>query len=85
MSNKLLWVVGIVVVLAVGFAVVRGQQTPDNDAMMEKISNEMMEETKDTMMESTGASSGDSMMEKKDDKMMESSGTTGADAMMEDK
>lgn len=67
MNNKLLWVIGIVVVAAIGFAVVNNQRSSD-ESMMKK----------DTMMESTGTT-GDTVRE--EDKMMESTGASGA--MME--
>lgn len=73
MNNKLLWVVVIIVVVALGFTVVKGQKAQTQDTMME--------DKKDAMMESTGASSADTMM-KDEDVMMKSSGATGEDKMM---
>lgn len=78
MNNKLLWVIGILVVAAVGFAVVRGQQTTTDTMMKEE--EKMIAEPTGEMMEPTGASGNDAMI-KEEEKM---TGTTGAeDAMME--
>jgi len=73
MNNKLLAVIGVIILLSVGFIYVRNQQTLDKERMM--IPAESMEEAGDSMVKPTDAmmedtKTGDDSMQKDEGTMM---------------